>query len=243
MIVIKKSRYRPIYKKFLNLKSNVQNKQKIFKFKKKKWKNLLFNLTKAITKKKRGGYYKFYDQNSYYISKYNNFFLKNYKQNVLTKKRFNLFFGNLGKKYLKNKVNESYKKSNQIKNIINSTNYFNNILEKRLDIILLKSHFVLSIRNARQLISHNQVLVNNIIVNDSSFLLKKGDLITFSKKSHKLLKYYLTIGEVWPLSPQYLQISYKLFSIRVIEDNKSFNNFSNNSIWLNLNDVMKFYIK
>ena len=243
MIGTKKFKYRPIYKKFLNLKTNVQNKQKIFKFKKKKWKIFLFHLTKSSTKKKKRGYYKFYDQNSYYISRYNNFFLKNYKQNVETKKRFNLFFGSLGAKYLKAKVSQSHKKSNQIKNIINSTSYFNTMLERRLDIVLVKSHFVLSVRNARQLISHSHVYINNKIINDSSILVKKGDSITFSKKIHKLLKYYIAISELWPLPPTYLQINYKLFNIKVIDNNISFNNFSNNYLWLNLNDVMKSYIK
>ena len=189
MIGTKKSKYRPIYKKFLNLKINVQKKQKIFKFKKKKWKIFLFHLNKSNTKKKKRGYYKFYDQNSYHISRYSTFFLRNSKQNVETKRRFNLFFGSLGEKYLKTKVNQSHKKSNQIKNIINSNSYFNTILEQRIDIVLVKSHFVLSVRNARQLISHSRVYINNKIVNDSSILVKEGDSITFTKKSHKLLRY------------------------------------------------------
>ena len=35
MIFIKKYRHKPVYKKFVNLKNNVQNKQKLLKFKKK----------------------------------------------------------------------------------------------------------------------------------------------------------------------------------------------------------------
>ena len=33
----KNTKFKPLYKKFLNLRENVQNKQKLLKFKKKKW--------------------------------------------------------------------------------------------------------------------------------------------------------------------------------------------------------------
>ena len=36
MIATKKYRHRPVYKKFINLRDNVQNRQKVLKFKKKK---------------------------------------------------------------------------------------------------------------------------------------------------------------------------------------------------------------
>lgn len=243
MITTKKYRHKPVYKKFLNLKINVQNRQKLFKFKKKKWKNLLFKLNRSSKIQKRNCYYKFFDQNSYNISKFNNFFSKNYKQNILTKKSFNLFYGSLKENYLKRLVNKSIKKSNQIKNKINNKKFFSGFLEQRLDIVLVRSHFVLSVRNARQLISHNHVFVNNKVVTDNSFLLHKGDLITFSPKSHKLIRYYLILSDLWPLPPTYLQISYKLFQIHVLDDIMFSNTMSQKLIWLNLNDVIKSYLK
>jgi len=243
MIVIKKYRHRPVYKKFTNLKNNVQNRQKLLKFKKKKWKNLLFKLNRNSKIRKRNCYYKFYDQNSYTIPKYNNFFSKNYKQDVLSKKSFNLFYGGLCQNYLKSLVKKSVKKSNQIKNKINTKKFFSGFLEKRLDVILVRSNFVLSVRNARQLISHKHVLINQKIVTDSSFLLDKGDIITFSKKSHKLVRYYLTLSNLWPLPPTYLQISYKLFQIQILDDIMLSNTLSQNLLWLNLNDVIRSYRK
>jgi len=243
MIITKKYRHRPVYKKFLNLRNNVQNRQKLLKFKKKKWKNLLFKLNRNSKSQKRNCYYKFYDQNSYTISKFNNFFSRNYKQEIITKKSFNLFYGYLKEKYLKKLVNKSVKNSHQIKNKINTKVFFSNFLEKRLDVILVRSNFVLSLRNARQLISHNHVLVNNKVVSENSLLLKKGDLITFSKKSHKLIRYYLIISELWPLPPTYLQISYKLFQIQILDDIIFTNSLSQKLIWLNLNEVIKSYLK
>ena len=243
MIATKKYRYRPVYKKFINLKNNVQNRQKLLKFKKKKWKNLLFKLTRSSKFRKRNCYYKFFDQNSYNVSKYNNFFSNNYKQKVLVKKTFNLFYSNLGEKYLKTLYKTSKKKSNQIKNKINLKKIFTSLLERRLDVILVRSHFVLSIRNARQLISHKHVSVNGLVTSDNSFLLNKGDLLTFSKKSHKIIRYFIIISDMWPLPPTYLQIDYKLFQIQVVDHVILVDSLSQNLLWLNLNESINSYVK
>jgi small subunit ribosomal protein S4 len=160
---------------------------------------------------------------------------------LLTRKGFNLFYGSLTKRYLKNVVSRSFLKSNSTKNRINSKLFFKEFLESRLDIILHRSHFTLSVRNARQLISHGHVYVNNKCVKDASFLVKKGDLISFSPKTHKLIEYYLVNSDLWPLPPKYLQISYKIFQISIIDDIKLTNDSANFSMWLNLNSVMQAY--
>ena len=105
MFTIKKYRHKPVYKKFANLKIDINNRQKIFKFKKTKWKNFLFKLKLKSKFKKRNCYYKFYDQNSFNVTKFSNYFSKEYKQNLLKKRGFMVFYGKLGKKYLKNGEN------------------------------------------------------------------------------------------------------------------------------------------
>lgn len=241
MINKKLYRYKPVYKKLASLKKNVQNRKKILNFRNQKWQFLVAKIAKMSKTSKTNCYYKFYDQNIYYTPKFNNFFSKNYKQNLLTKKGFNLFYGSLREKYLKSIVSRSFLKSNQTKNRINSKLFFKEFLESRLDVILYRSHFTLSIRNARQLINHGQVYVNKKCVQDASFLVKKGDLITFSLKSHKIIEYYLVNSDLWPLPPKYLQISYKIFQISVIDDIKLANDSTNLSMWLNLNSVMQSY--
>lgn len=218
MIFIKKYRYKPVYKKFVNLKSNVQNKQKLYKFKKSKWKNLLFKLSLSSKTKKRNCYYKFCDQNLYFVSKFSNYFSKRYNENVLNKRSFLLFYGGLSKKYLKSIVNKSIKKSNILSNSIKSDVLLESFLEQRLDVILLKSNFVLSIRNARQLIVHGKVLVNERIVKNNSFIVKTGDKITFQKKIHKVVQYYILKSSFWPIPPSHLQVSYSNLQIRIIDD-------------------------
>jgi ribosomal protein S4 len=60
-------------------------------------------------------------------------------------------------------------------------------LETRLDTALYRTYFSYSFNNARQLISHKKVYVNNKIVQHNSYLLKKGDLITFDKNISKFV--------------------------------------------------------
>jgi ribosomal protein S4 len=243
MIATKKYRHKPIYKQFLNLKNNVQNRKKLLKLKKKKWQNLMFKLNRSTKTRKRNCYYKFFDQNSYNTSRYKNFFSNNYKDTVLANKSFNLYYGGLGKNYLKGLVKKSTNKSNQIQNKINLKKFFSGLLERRLDVVLLRAHFVLSIRNDRQLISHRHVLVNKKVVNDCSFLLRKGDQVSLSKKSHKLVRYYLVMSDLWPLTPSYLQVSYRLFQIQVLEDIMFLNSITKTYMWLNLNTVINSYVK
>jgi small subunit ribosomal protein S4 len=89
------------------------------------------------------------------------------------------FYGNLKQNYLKRIVKltlNEFKKKN-----VHATVLFIEKLETRLDTALYRTYFSYSLNNARQLIAHKKVYVNNKIVQYNSYLLKKGDLITFDK--------------------------------------------------------------
>ncbi|KAN0042795.1 hypothetical protein ACTFIV_006911, partial [Dictyostelium citrinum] len=58
-------------------------------------------------------------------------------------------------------------------------------LEKRIDMILLRSGFVRSIYEARQLINHKHILVNGNIARIPSYTLNVGDIISIKEGSHK----------------------------------------------------------
>ena len=256
MINKKKYRNRPLYKKFRGLKKNIQNRRKLLKFKKQKWNLLLkqIRLTKKLAKlrlrskklttfRKRNCFYKFFDQNIYQIPKFANFYSKSFKQTLETNKSFKLFYGKIRQKSLQGLARNSRTLSNKFNNKINSTVFFRDKLETRLDVNLVRAHLVLSIMNARQLISHGHVFVNARKITKSSFIVKKGDVITFSKKSHKLIEYYIANSEFWPLPPYYLQISYKIFQIIVVEDIKLSNDsliFTSPMKW---QDVLKSHCR
>jgi small subunit ribosomal protein S4 len=60
------------------------------------------------------------------------------------------------------------------------------ILERRLDNVVYRIGFSSSRKQARQLIKHGHILVNNKPVDIPSFLVKEGDLIHIKEKSKKL---------------------------------------------------------
>jgi ribosomal protein S4 len=253
MINKKKYRNKPNYKKFCNLKLNVQNKQKLLKFKKSKWRlflarirrskkvmtwvNNIKNPNKRKSLRRRHYLNTFFDQKIYSVNKFTTYFSKQYKQTVENNRSFKLFYGNFTKKYLKHVV----KKTKPVSNQINWKILFAEFLESRIDVVLLRSHFVLSIMNARQLISHGHVFINGERVEDAHFRLKEGDIVTFSKKGQKSIRQYLIQSKMWPLPPYYLQISYKIFQIILIDNVKLTNTASIFSKPLNLDSVLKAY--
>jgi len=178
MHLIKKQRNKLLYKKLLPLRKNIQNKDKFLNFKKKKWQKF----QRLISKLKK---IKFYDPISHFLYNFNTFFSRKFKSNIQNKQRLSLFYGNLKQNYLKRIVkltlNEFKKKK------IHATVLLIEKLETRLDIALYRTYFSYSLNNARQLIAHKKVYVNNKIVQYNSYLLKKGDLITFDTSIFNLV--------------------------------------------------------
>ena len=69
MIFKNKNRFKPLYKQFIKLKENVQNREKLLKFKKQKWEKLIQTYKKKLKQYKK---FKPKDQNCYLVSKYPN---------------------------------------------------------------------------------------------------------------------------------------------------------------------------
>jgi small subunit ribosomal protein S4 len=60
------------------------------------------------------------------------------------------------------------------------------LLERRLDNVVFRLGFASSRKQARQLITHRHIIVNNVLVDIPAYLLKAGDLIQVKDKSKKL---------------------------------------------------------
>jgi len=216
---------KPRYKKFCSSKLNVQNKQKLLKFKDAKrqfflsrtrmskkimaWVNKLENSHKPKLLWQRYYSRTFVDRKTYAMIKFPTFFSKRYKQTIENNKSFKLFYRSFKKKYLNHVVRKTKPFSNQT----NWKTYLIEFLESRLDVILLRSDFALSIMNARQLISRGHVFVNKKRIKDTHFRLKEGDTVTFSKKGQKLIKEYLTQAKIRILPHHHLRVNSKIFQI------------------------------
>lgn len=218
MILARKNRFKPLYKQFINLYENVQNRKKILQFKKQKWKKLISYIKH---KSKRYKKYKPYNQTQYIITKYPekwDSYKKNYKKILQTYKKFKLLYGSLNKKKIKNLKIRAYK----IKDKNNLNLFFLELFEKRLDVILYRAKFSTSIRNSKQLISHGKIQVNFKTITSQSYTLKSGDFISIDYKFKLLIERNIANSEIWPIPPKHLVINYKTLQI-------IFGNFNNST--------------
>lgn len=62
------------------------------------------------------------------------------------------------------------------------------LLERRLDNVVFRLGFARNLKEARQMVSHGHILVNNRKVNIPSYLIKKGDIISVREKSKGLVQ-------------------------------------------------------
>ena len=235
-----KKRYKPFYKQFLRLRQNVQNRAKLFKFKKQKWQRF-----QKYSKNQLGFYkrFKVKDQFQSSASKFasrGNSFQRKFRNNLYQRKLFSLFYGGLTKKYLK----KSILRAINIKNYQNSSpiDFRHNALkffESRLDTVLYRASFCLSIKEASQLILHGHVLVNNKTVRTKSYILQTNDLIEIAPKlkSRLFVKKSLDRSNFWPVPPKHLLVNYRTLQILFVysEDSNLIPVFNH---YLNLNSVI-----
>lgn len=228
-----------LYKNILKLRGIGYNLNKLVKFRKEKWKTFLFHLKQRD--KKLNLFYKVFDQDVYVVSRFVSLFRRRFKQNLQNKRRLTFFYPSLTERRLKRIILYSLKKSVRSCSNFTAQSYIVEALETRLDIVILRSHLVVSSRNAQQLISHGHVFVNGNKVTTKNYLVKVSDLITFSTKVHPLLISYISRSNLWPLPPKYLQINYRTFQILFIERVLYTNTNLNFDSFLNLNSVLKKY--
>lgn len=102
-------------------------------------------------------------------------------QQLKERKKLSLFYGHLTKKQLLNFFNKVKKtKGYFYKNIFS-------LLESRLDVVLYRSGLTKTVTEARQLIKHRKIKVNQKFVTIPSFLLNPGDILSIDSLSNQLL--------------------------------------------------------
>lgn len=216
--MVQNKRYKPFYKQFLRLRKNIQNRPKLFKFKRQKWIKFQQYSKNQLKFYKR---FKVKDQFQLSVSKFasrGNSFQKKFRNNLHERKIFSLFYGKLKKKYLKKNIfgliNSRSNSNNSIDFRYKTLKFF----ESRLDTVLYRANFSLSIESAAKLILHRHVLVNGVPVTACSYILKLNDLveIAFKRKSRGLVKKSLDRSNFWPIPPKHLLVNYKTLQILFI---------------------------
>lgn len=232
-------RSKPFYKQFLRLRRNIQDRPKLFKFKKQKWQNI-----QRYSKNQLKFYRRFQikDQFQSSASKFasrGNSFQKKFKNNLQNRKLFSLFYGGLKRKYLKTHISNKI----QAKQRKNETNDFRRhtlrFFESRLDSVLVRAKFCISFKNAAQLILHDHVLVNGTPITIKSYILKPNDLVQIASnsKSRNLVKKNLDRSNFWPLPPKHLAVNYKTLQILFLYT-KNLNSTQVFNHHLNLNSIV-----
>lgn len=208
------------------------------RFKNEKWQKVISHLKRTANRKTK---YKVFDINKYVVNCFISF--KKYpKQKINTHKRFNLLYGYRRKKQHKKFVKVFLKKSYIQKTRVYKNSLFLSYFEKRLDIVLYKSYFCPSVSNAKQLILHNFIKVNNKVINNERYILQIGDIITIKNKAKNLILKYLTHSAIfYPFPPNYLKINYKTLQILLQKDFKKQNLSLNYPFWLDVNRTIRSY--
>jgi ribosomal protein S4 len=242
MLFSKKKRFKPLYKQLVKLRENVQNRKRLLTFKKQKWEKLI-----AFYKRKLKRYRKFkpQDQNRYRVSKYpsrGTSYQKKYRNTLHASKRFRLFYGDFSSKYLKNQIKTALNIKKAASKHLKTDTIFLELFESRLDTVLYRSKFSISMRNAQQLIVHGKVLVNEKIVRSKSYALKSGDLISINTNSSALIEENIVKSAVWPIPPKHLIIKYKTLQI-LFGDIKNTNYATAFPFNLNLEKLLVNYLR
>ena len=239
-----RNRFRPIFKQLLKLRENVQNRQKLLKFKKKKWKSFLrFYGTKLKNFKK----FKPIDHSKYFVTRYGTrgaSYNKRFRDTLQAGKRLRLFYGNLLEKYFKKKIKKTLNKRHpKSKNLAELGVAFLQLFESRLDTVLYRAKFAPSVRSARQLILHGKVYVNNVQVKSKAYTLRNGDIISLHLNCLNFFEDSIMNSLKWPVPPKHLIINYKTLQILFLGDVR-FTNIANEfSFNLRLQKILVNYFR
>jgi len=106
-----------------------------------------------------------------------------FKKSLLNHRKSKIYFGFHKTSLLKKVIKRYFLKRAQYKYLKEIE--LCSILERRLDLILLRVGFVSNLFEAKQLISHKKILVNGVKSKCFSTILKKGDIISLDPSLKK----------------------------------------------------------
>ena len=96
------------------------------------------------------------------------------------KQKLKAYYGNINERQFRNIYRKALaKRGDTTENLIA-------LLESRLDTVIYRAKFAVTVFSARQIINHGHIRVNKKRVNISSYLVKDTDLIEVREKSKKL---------------------------------------------------------
>ena len=130
------------------------------------------------------------------------------------KQRLKSYYGNINERQFRNFYRKAIKKrGDTVENLVG-------LLEKRLDIIVYRAKFALTVFSSRQLINHGHIKVNGKKVNIPSYLLKEEDTIELKEKSKQLATVDVSLASKERDVPEYLELDEKQKKIKFVRTPK-----------------------
>ena len=140
--------------------------------------------------------------------------LSDYGIQLQAKQKLKSYYGNMNERQFRNCYRKAIKKKGDtVENLIG-------LLEKRLDIIVYRAKFALTVFSSRQLINHGHIKVNGKKVNIPSYLLKEEDTIELKEKSKQLVSVDVSLASKERDIPEYLELDEKQKKIKFVRTPK-----------------------
>jgi len=157
--------------------------------------------------------------------------LSTYKNFLDIKQSLKMFYSNIKERSFK------YYIKNSVCSPTITLDKLVSLLENRLDTVLFRSCFVVSFQQARQLINHGKITVNEVKILSSSTKVKKGDIIRLSKTLIRICTFYNVLYS--RSISNYLELDWFNFSIIFLWDVDYMNSYY--PINVNYFDILRFY--
>jgi small subunit ribosomal protein S4 len=126
------------------------------------------------------------------------------------KQKLKAYYGNINERQFRNIYRKALaKRGDTTENLIA-------LLESRLDTVIYRAKFAITVFSARQMINHGHIKVNEKRVNISSYLVKDTDLIEIREKSKKLTFIEGSIQSKERDVPEYIQLDDKKKTAKLV---------------------------
>lgn len=127
-----------------------------------------------------------------------------YGVQLLAKQKLKGYYGNLNERQFR----RIYEKASRMRG--DTSQNIIGLLESRLDAVVYRMKFAMTVFGARQLISHGHVMVNGGIVDISSFKVNEGDVVEIKEKSRGNTIILEAVQSPERDLPTYMDVDHKL---------------------------------
>ena len=133
-----------------------------------------------------------------------------YGTQLEAKQKMKFYYGNMNERQFRNIYRKAFqKKGNTTENLVG-------FLERRLDTVIYRAKFAITVFSARQLINHGHVRVNGKRVNISSYQVREEDSIEIVDKSKNLAIIDIALANKERETPEYLQVDEKNKKVKFV---------------------------